>query len=57
VGKGIKKIIINEAGTCPKTIDATATYLSSCDLTIPFHMACKKAAKMTAINTFKSIIS
>lgn len=38
------------------TIAATATYLSLCYLTIPFQVACKKAAKITAKNTFMSIV-
>ena len=55
-GIGTKKIITRDAGTCPKTIAATATCLSLCDLTMLFHNACKKAAKITAKNTFISIL-
>ena len=50
-GIGTKKIIIKDAGTCPKTIAVTATCLSLCDLTILFHKACKNAANKTAKNT------
>jgi hypothetical protein len=53
---GKNKITINDDGICPNTIAATATYLSLCDLTIPFQAACKKAAKITAKNTFMSIV-
>ena len=56
VGIGTKKIIIKEAGTCPKTIAVTATCLSLCDLTILFHKACKNAANKTAKNIRPIII-
>ena len=56
VGIGTKKIIINAAGMWPNIIAATATALSLCDLTIAFHTACKKAAKITARNTLVAII-
>ena len=55
VSIGVKNITIIDIGTWPKTIAVSETYLLSPFFTIAFQTACKNAAKITTINTFKDI--
>ena len=56
VGKGKNNITRIDAGTCPKTIAETEITLSLKFFTMPFHMACKIAAKITNIKTLGSMV-
>ena len=52
---GVKNKTIIDNGTCPKTNDTRAIYLSSCFFTIPFQIEWMNAANTTAINTVDDI--